>query len=607
MALFATSAWGENVVFEAGTSSGKFSQTTTLDNHAVVKLVTNSTGGNASSRQIWKDGGTAKNETAIQMSSAAGNDPSSKYIEISVTEGHKITGVIVRGANGGSTSATTYNAFCFAGSFSTDEGAVTGLATLVFPGYGGTSDGANVSMTGIVDGTRTIRIYKQVKYNSTTKTIGNVTGANNIPSSVSNANVAKITVTYETVEDETAPQFVSSTPANGATGVATSGTIVLTFDEAVASVDGAKFTLTNATKGTVAIDGTDSKKVNIPYSGADELEVVTLSVAAEAVADAAGNKSAALSDISFTTDGTCTNPTITTNLSTTLVEYLKDADATPLAIVATGKSLTYQWYSNTTNSTEGATSLGETARSASYTPSTATVGTTYYYCVVSSGDCSTTSAIAQIKVSYARTTGWVIYDGLTDESFTSGSIEYNTVTVSYTVAGNSMLDAAAVTSRNTNNDFNELTYPYAVKINKNDGSSTGYVSFTIPSGYQLTKIIFALAYAGGGRNVVLAKSAVTSTDSEDVIKSLHTGGNSDRIYDATYQPASAIAAGTYYICSPVGGSWNIFHLQLVLETTPSTDLDNTMDEAKAVKVLRNGQLFIEKNGKTYNAMGVQVQ
>ncbi|MCD7947239.1 MAG: hypothetical protein LUG13_02920 [Oscillospiraceae bacterium] len=47
----------------------------------------------------------------------------------------------------------------------------------------------------------------------------------------------------------------------------------------------------------------------------------------------------------------------------------------------TGGSLSYQWYSNTSKATTGATAiLGATSNS--YTPSTSTAGTTYYYCVV---------------------------------------------------------------------------------------------------------------------------------------------------------------------------------------------------------------------------------
>ena len=104
------------------------------------------------------------------------------------------------------------------------------------------------------------------------------------------------------IADVTAPTFVSSVPANGATGVATSGTIVLTFSEALGSVEASKFTLTGATKGAVSIDGSDATKVNIAYSGAEEEETVTLATAAAAVSDLAGNAlAAALSDISFTT------------------------------------------------------------------------------------------------------------------------------------------------------------------------------------------------------------------------------------------------------------------------------------------------------------------
>ncbi|GHT65405.1 hypothetical protein AGMMS50239_25100 [Bacteroidia bacterium] len=67
--------------------------------------------------------------------------------------------------------------------------------------------------------------------------------------------------------------------------------------------------------------------------------------------------------------------------------YTQGATATPLTVAATasdGGTLSYQWYSNTTNSTSGGASLGADngARTAGYTPSTATGGTKYYYCVV---------------------------------------------------------------------------------------------------------------------------------------------------------------------------------------------------------------------------------
>ena len=71
-----------------------------------------------------------------------------------------------------------------------------------------------------------------------------------------------------------------------------------------------------------------------------------------------------------------------------------------LTVTATGgTTFTYQWYSNTTNSTTGGTIL-PSATQDTYAPTTATVGTTYYYCVVSgtAAGCNDTSATAQVTV-----------------------------------------------------------------------------------------------------------------------------------------------------------------------------------------------------------------
>jgi hypothetical protein len=39
----------------------------------------------------------------------------------------------------------------------------------------------------------------------------------------------------------------------------------------------------------------------------------------------------------------------------------------------------------------------------------------------------------------------------------------------------------------------------------------------------------------------------------------------------------------------------------------ATAIDNAEQEVKAVKVIRNGQLFIEKNGVLYDAQGAVVR
>ncbi|MBQ8064116.1 MAG: chitobiase/beta-hexosaminidase C-terminal domain-containing protein [Prevotella sp.] len=95
--------------------------------------------------------------------------------------------------------------------------------------------------------------------------------------------------------------------------------------------------------------------------------------------------------------------TLTITTQPASATYTVDDDATALTVAATpsveGNALTYQWYSNTSASNEGGTEISE-ATSASYTPSTATAGTYYYYCVVTEAAASLTAAsnVATITV-----------------------------------------------------------------------------------------------------------------------------------------------------------------------------------------------------------------
>ena len=79
--------------------------------------------------------------------------------------------------------------------------------------------------------------------------------------------------------------------------------------------------------------------------------------------------------------------------------------ASNLTLTVTGGigSYSYQWYSNTSNSTLGGVAVG--MNSAIFTPPTTTVGTKYYYCIVSqtSSGCAVTSAISLVNVLAAPT------------------------------------------------------------------------------------------------------------------------------------------------------------------------------------------------------------
>ncbi len=83
--------------------------------------------------------------------------------------------------------------------------------------------------------------------------------------------------------------------------------------------------------------------------------------------------------------------------------YCQNAPATALTVTATGTgTLTYQWYSNATNSNSGGT-LITGATSATYTPSTAAAGTTYYYVTVT-GTCGTATSNTAAVIVNATTT-----------------------------------------------------------------------------------------------------------------------------------------------------------------------------------------------------------
>ena len=70
---------------------------------------------------------------------------------------------------------------------------------------------------------------------------------------------------------------------------------------------------------------------------------------------------------------------------------INDAASALKVVAATnlGVDITYQWYSNSSATTEGATQITD-ATSSSYTPSTSTVGTTYYYCIATAKKDGTT-------------------------------------------------------------------------------------------------------------------------------------------------------------------------------------------------------------------------
>lgn len=105
--------------------------------------------------------------------------------------------------------------------------------------------------------------------------------------------------------------------------------------------------------------------------------------------------------VTYETGSTGTTPSITQQPAS--ATYDQGATAAALTITASGNPApTYQWYSNTSNNNSNGTVISG-ATEASYTPSTATAGTFYYYCVATNSKGSASSNVATITVNSGTT------------------------------------------------------------------------------------------------------------------------------------------------------------------------------------------------------------
>lgn len=98
------------------------------------------------------------------------------------------------------------------------------------------------------------------------------------------------------------------------------------------------------------------------------------------------------SNYSYTVNSTTS---ISSQSTTTQTVYLggTSGNFSPITVSALGSGLAYQWYSNASSSNSGGASLGSNngAQTYSYTPQATSVGTLYYYCIVT-GTCSTATS-----------------------------------------------------------------------------------------------------------------------------------------------------------------------------------------------------------------------
>lgn len=182
--------------------------------------------------------------------------------------------------------------------------------------------------------------------------------------------------------------------------------------------------------------------------------------------------------------------------------YTQGDAATPLNVTASGDgTLTYQWYQNTTASTSGATPVG--SNSNSYTPSTLSVGTSYYYVVVSGCSPAATSNFFGAIVVDAPVSPVLLIDSSSfDGNFGNKTVNSLSAERSFTVSGSSLADNVVVTA------------PAGFEVSSTSGSGFGSsVTITASGSLSATTIYVRFAPTSAGSysgNISIASTGATT-------------------------------------------------------------------------------------------------
>ena len=261
--------------------------------------------------------------------------------------------------------------------------------------------------------------------------------------------------------------------------------------------------------------------------------------------------------------------TITTQPAATKDLCLNSTSNNTLNVVASGAGLTYQWYSNTTNSTTGGTSLGSTngARSATLTIPTTSTGTTYYYVIVN-GSCgvvkSNTSRVTinqNPTAGTAATTTSSICSGNTANltlTGSSGSIQWQQSTNNTTWA-NVSTGTGFTTDTFTTSALTSTMYYKAVLTSGICTVSSNSINVTVNPLTAISTQPIATVNLCENTNYTLAATATSATSYQwySNTTNSNTGGtslgNTINAQTSALTPSTTLP-GTYYYYLEVSGS-----------------------------------------------------
>lgn len=266
------------------------------------------------------------------------------------------------------------------------------------------------------------------------------------------------------------------------------------------------------------------------------------------------------------------------------------------AAVSDGGSLSYQWYSNTTNNTSGGTAIGG-ATSASYTVPTNGAGTTYYYAVVTNtnnGVTGSKTAAATSSVAVVTVNGTSVYSIAPIanqtavplvEGYASGAPETLSIQVINTGTGHLTHLTAALNGANAN-DF-AITQPdptlnsgspaTSFTVKAKDGLTAGTYTATVTvSADQMTDLTFTvtqvvslpntthplnLTASGGDRQIALDWNTVSGATYYNLYMSTVSNPVSytsiATVSGSTYNVHNLTNGTTYYFIAKAGnlGGW----------------------------------------------------
>ena len=298
--------------------------------------------------------------------------------EVSTISGSSFASTVTLTPSSGSVASTTVYVRTTTSATGTPSGNIVCSST------GATSQ--NVSASGTINALPTISGTASVCMGSTTVLTGSGTAAASNAWASSDATKATInpTTTSGTVTPVAAGSTnITYTDNNGCTSAATSVTInalptTVTVSTAGTYCTSTTLTAANSASGTIYYQGTTSGGTSIATASTSQLVSATGTYyfRAQSTAGCWGAEGSAAITIN-------TAPSISAQPSTgTQTTCINGTAFTALSVSASGTGLTYQWYSNTSASNSGGTSIGS-ATSASYTPVNSASGTKYYYCIVS--------------------------------------------------------------------------------------------------------------------------------------------------------------------------------------------------------------------------------